>query len=49
VGSVPTQGMDVFIVCVYSVFVLSCVEVEALRQADPPTKDSYSLCRKSRN
>jgi hypothetical protein len=25
VGSIPTQGMDVCIVCVYSVFVLFCV------------------------
>jgi hypothetical protein len=25
VGSNPTQGMDVWCVCVYSVFVLSCV------------------------
>jgi hypothetical protein len=34
VGSYPTQGMDVC-VCVYSVFVLFCVQVEALRRADP--------------
>jgi hypothetical protein len=27
------------LVCVYSVFVLSCVEVAALRWADPPSKD----------
>jgi hypothetical protein len=26
-------------VCVYSVFVLSCVQVAALRRADPPSKD----------
>jgi hypothetical protein len=25
-------------VCVYSVFVLSCVQVAALRRADPPSK-----------
>jgi hypothetical protein len=31
-------------VCVYSVFVLLCVEVEALRQADSPSKESYRLC-----
>jgi hypothetical protein len=36
-------------VCVYSVFVLSCVEVAALRQADPPSKKSYRLCKMSRN
>jgi hypothetical protein len=28
-------------VCVYSVFVLSCVRVAALRRADPPSKKSY--------
>jgi hypothetical protein len=39
-GSNPTQGMDVWCVCVrFSVFVLSCV----LRQADHPSKESYSL------
>jgi hypothetical protein len=27
-------------VCIYSVFVLSCVQVEALRRADPPSKES---------
>jgi hypothetical protein len=33
-------------VCVYSVFVLLCVQVEALRRADPtlPSKESYQLC-----
>jgi hypothetical protein len=45
VGSNPTQGMDVC-VCVYSVFVLSCVQVTALRQAVPPSKESYRLCKK---
>jgi hypothetical protein len=30
---------------VYSVFVLSCVQVAALRQADPPSKKSYRLCK----
>jgi hypothetical protein len=33
-------------VCVYSVFVLSCVQVAALRQADPPSKESYRRCEK---
>jgi hypothetical protein len=32
-------------VCVYSVFVLYCVQVAALRQADPPSKESYRLCK----
>jgi hypothetical protein len=30
VDSNPTQGMDVCIVCIYSVFVLFCVQAEAL-------------------
>jgi hypothetical protein len=41
--------MDVCIVCVYSVFVLFCVYEQALRRADPPSKESYQLCRESRN
>jgi hypothetical protein len=40
VGSNPTWGMDV---CVYSVFVLSCVEVAVLWRSDPPPKESYRL------
>jgi hypothetical protein len=43
-GSNPTQGMDVC-VCVYSVFVLSCVYVEALRRTDHSSKESYRLCK----
>jgi hypothetical protein len=45
VGLNPTRGMDVC-VCVYSVFVLSCVQVEALRRADHSSKESYRLCEK---
>jgi hypothetical protein len=33
-------------VCVYSVFVLSCVEVEALQRADHSSKESYRLCKR---
>jgi hypothetical protein len=33
-------------VCVYSVFVLPCVQVAALRWADPPSKKSYRLSTK---
>jgi hypothetical protein len=29
--------------CVYSVFLLSCVQVAALRRADPPPKGSYRV------
>jgi hypothetical protein len=47
-GSNPNQGIDVC-VCVYSKFVLFCVQAEALRRADPPSKESYRLCRRSRN
>jgi hypothetical protein len=42
------QGMDVCIVCVYSVLVLFRVQVEALRRADPPSEESYRLCIGSR-
>jgi hypothetical protein len=31
---------------VYSVFVLSCVQVAALQLADHPSKESYRLCKK---
>jgi hypothetical protein len=33
-------------VCVYSVFILPCVQVAALRLTDPPSKESYRLCKK---
>jgi hypothetical protein len=36
-------------VCIYSVFVLSCVRVMAFRRADPPSKESYWLFTRSRN
>jgi hypothetical protein len=49
VGSNPIQGMDVCIVCVYSVFVLFCVQVAALRLADLPSKEAYRLCTRLRN
>jgi hypothetical protein len=46
VGSNPTQDMFVC-VCVYSVFVLSCVYtyVAALRRADQLSKESCPLCK----
>jgi hypothetical protein len=37
--------MDVC-VCVYSVFVLPCVSVAALRRADHSSKESYRLYKK---
>jgi hypothetical protein len=49
VGSNPTQGMDVFIVCVYSVCAALCVSIEALRRADPPSKGFYRLYIRSRD
>jgi hypothetical protein len=48
VGSNPTRGVDVC-VCVYSVFVLSCVWVAALWRADPPSMESCRLCIGLRN
>jgi hypothetical protein len=36
-------------VCIYSVFVLSCVDVAALQRAESPSKESYRLCKRSRN
>jgi hypothetical protein len=45
VGSNPTQSMDVC-VCVYSVFVLSCVGLAALRRADLSSNESYRLYKK---
>jgi hypothetical protein len=34
-------------VCVYFVLVLYCVQVAALRGADPPSKESYRLYKKT--
>jgi hypothetical protein len=36
-------------VCFYCVFVVSCMQVAALHQADPPSEESYRLCIRSRN
>jgi hypothetical protein len=36
-------------VCAFILFVLSCVQVTALRRADPPSKESYRLCIGLRN
>jgi hypothetical protein len=33
-------------VCFYSAFVLTCVEVAALRWASPASKECYRLCKK---
>jgi hypothetical protein len=46
VGLNPTQGMDVC-VCIYSVFVLSCVYVVDLWQVDHPSKEPYHMCKKN--
>jgi hypothetical protein len=47
VGSNPTRGMDVF-VRLFCVCAVLCVQVAALRRADPPSKESYLLCKRSR-
>jgi hypothetical protein len=36
-------------VCVYSVFVLSCVQVVALRLADPPSKEFTDWLKGQKN
>jgi hypothetical protein len=42
VGSNTARGMDV---CeTFSVFVLSCVQIEVLRRDDPLSKESCRLC-----
>jgi hypothetical protein len=48
VGSNPSSGMDVC-VRLFCVCALLCVQVAALRRADPPSKESYRLCKRSRN
>jgi hypothetical protein len=49
-GSCVRFSLEAWVsVCVYSVFVMSCVQVAALRQDDPPSKESYRLCKRSRN
>jgi hypothetical protein len=35
--------------CVYSVCAVLSVQLAALRRADPPSKESYRLCKRSRN
>jgi hypothetical protein len=32
-------------VCVYFVFVLSCMQLAALRRADPPSQESYNCVK----
>jgi hypothetical protein len=46
---VPIQLEAWMSVCVYSVFVLSCVQVAASRRADPPSKEFFQLCKRSLN
>jgi hypothetical protein len=45
VSSNPTKDIDVCM-CVYYVFVLSCVQVAALRRTDPPSKECNRPCKK---
>jgi hypothetical protein len=44
-GSNPTQGMDVYCLCVCVPFFCVCVQVDALRRVDHPPKDSYRLSK----
>jgi hypothetical protein len=48
-SSVQIQFETRMSLCVYSVFVLSCVQIKALRRADPPSEESYWLCIGLRN
>jgi hypothetical protein len=48
VGSNPTQGMDICVRLFFLCAVL-CVQVAALRRADPPSKQSHRMCKRSRN
>jgi hypothetical protein len=47
-GSNPTWGIDVCVRLFYVCAVL-CVQVAALRRADQPSKETYRLCKRSRN
>jgi hypothetical protein len=42
-GSNSAQGMDVWCVYAFILFMLSCVQVAALRRADHSSKESYRL------
>jgi hypothetical protein len=44
VRSNPTQGMDVWCLFVYVRFSV-CVQVEVLRRADHPSKESYRISK----
>jgi hypothetical protein len=48
VGSNPNRGMDVC-VRLFCVCTVLCVKVSALRRADPPSKESCLLYKRSRN
>jgi hypothetical protein len=46
-GSLARLPLEAWMsVCFYSVFVLFCDQIAALRQTDPPSKASYRLCKK---
>jgi hypothetical protein len=46
VGSNPTQGMDVWGLCVYvRACVILCVQAETLRRADHPSEEFYLLSK----
>jgi hypothetical protein len=48
VGWNPSRGMNVC-VSLFCVCAVLFVQVAALRRADPPSKESYRLCNRSRN
>jgi hypothetical protein len=47
VDSNPTWGMDVC-VRLFCVCAVICMQVAALQRADPPSKEFYRLCKRSR-
>jgi hypothetical protein len=46
VDSNPTQGINICIVCVQSVFAVSYVQASALRPSDPLSKESTDCVQK---
>jgi hypothetical protein len=48
-GSWVRIPLEAWMSAFFSVFVMSCVKVAALRRANPPSKESYGMCTRLRN